>query len=105
MSLASCLRVGNDDVNPASAKSRFSYREAPVLRAEHAEGSITRFIEHQAAKIPSDLFLGLALGAMCASLALELGRKTRASRFIGMWPGPLLVMGVYNKLVKVLGPR
>jgi hypothetical protein len=42
---------------------------------------------------------------MCVSLGLELGRKTRASRFIGMWPGPLLVMGVYNKLVKVLGPR
>ena len=97
--------VAPDDVNPASGKSRFSYREAPVLRAEHAEGSLTRLIEHQAAKIPSDFFLVLALGAMCVSLALELGRKRRASRFIGMWPGPLLVMGVYNKLVKVLGPR
>jgi hypothetical protein len=99
------LGVDNPDVNPASAKSRFSYREAPVLRAEHAEGTITRFIEQQAAKIPSDLFLAIALGAMCVSLGLELGRKTRASRFIGMWPGPLLVMGVYNKLVKILGPR
>ena len=97
--------VAPEDVNPASGKSRFSYREAPVLRAEHAEGSLTRLIEHQAAKIPSDFFLVLALGAMCVSLALELGRKRRASRFIGMWPGPLLVMGVYNKLVKVLGPR
>lgn len=92
-------------MNPASEKSRFSYREAPVLRAEHAEGSVTRFIEHKAAKIPSDLFLVLALGAMSVSLALEFARKRRASRFIGMWPGPLLVMGVYNKLVKVLGPR
>jgi hypothetical protein len=104
-SLASFPRVAPEDVNPASGKSRFSYREAPVLRAEHAEGSLTRLIEHQAAKIPSDFFLVLALGAMCVSLALELGRKKRASRFIGMWPGPLLVMGVYNKLVKVLGPR
>jgi hypothetical protein len=104
-SLASSLRVENDDVNPARAKSRFSYREAPVLRSEHAEGAITRLIEHQAAKIPSNFFLVLALGAMCVSAALELRRKTRVSRFIGMWPGPLLVMGVYNKLVKVLGPR
>ena len=87
------------------AKSRFSYREVPVLRAEHAEGSITRFIEHDTAKIPSNLFLVLALGAMSVSFALEVARKRRASRFIGMWPGPLLVMGVYNKLVKVLGPR
>ena len=99
------LGVENPDVNPASAKSRFSYRETPVLRAEHAEGAITRFIEQQAAKIPSNFFLTIALGAMCVSLGLELGRKTRASRFIGMWPGPLLVMGVYNKLVKILGPR
>jgi hypothetical protein len=99
------LGVDNPDVNPASTKSRFSYREAPVLRAEHAEGAITRFIEQQAAKIPSNFFLTIALGAMCVSLGLELGRKRRASRFIGMWPGPLLVMGVYNKLVKILGPR
>jgi hypothetical protein len=97
--------VEKADVNPASRKSRFSYREAPIQRAEHAEGSITRLIEQQAAKIPSNLFLALALGAMSVSLGLELVRKRRASRFIGMWPGPLLVMGVYNKLVKTLGPR
>jgi hypothetical protein len=97
--------VENEDVNPASGKSRFSYREVPVMRAEHAEGALTRFLEHKVAKVPSNFFLAIALGAMCASLALELGRKRRASRFIGMWPGPLLVMGVYNKLVKILGPR
>jgi hypothetical protein len=42
---------------------------------------------------------------MVASLTCELAGRRRASRFIGMWPGPLLVMGVYNKLVKLLGPR
>ena len=94
-----------DDVNPASDKSRFSYREAPVLRSDHSEGSITRLIEHQTARIPSDFFLALALGTMATSLVLELRDNQRASRFIGMWPGPLLIMGVYNKLVKILGPR
>lgn len=93
------------DVNPASAQSQTSYREAPVLRAEHSESSLTRLIEQQAARIPSDVFLALALGAMAASVALEFRRQDRASRFVGMWPGPLLVMGVYNKLVKLLVPR
>jgi hypothetical protein len=95
----------NDDTNPAAEKSRFSYRETPVLRAEHAEGSITRMIEHQTAKIPSDFFLVAAFAAMSVSLFLELRRKVRPSRFVGMWAAPLLVMGVYNKLVKVMGPR
>lgn len=93
------------DVNPAAEKSRFSYREAPVLRAEHSENRVTRIVEQQAAKIPSDYFLMAALGAMLVSFSLEIARRRRASRFVGMWPGPLLVMGVYNKLVKVMGPR
>lgn len=93
------------DINPASEPSRFAYRAAPVLRAEHFENRLTRLVERQAARVPSDLFLFAALGAMVLSLGLELTDRRRPSRFIGMWPGPLLVMGVYNKLVKVLGPR
>lgn len=92
-------------MNPASEASRFSYREVPVLRAEHAEGSITRMLEQQTAKVPSDVFLVLALASMAVSLGLEIADRRRLSRFIGMWAGPLLIMGVYTKLVKVLGPR
>lgn len=94
-----------EDVNPASGASRFSYREAPILRAEHAEGSITRVVEQQAAKVPSDVFLFVALASMAAAFLLEIADRRRLSRFIGMWPAPLLIMGVYVKLVKVLGPR
>lgn len=92
-------------MNPASGASRFSYREAPILRAEHAEGSITRVVEQQAAKVPSDVFLLVALASMAAAFLLEIADRRRLSRFIGMWPAPLLIMGVYVKLVKVLGPR
>jgi hypothetical protein len=91
------------EVNPVA--DRTSLREPPVLRSEHGESSLTRLIEQQTAKIPSDFFLAAALGAMAASLTFELTGRQRVSRFVGMWPGPLLVMGVYNKLVKVLGPR
>ncbi|MCG5053094.1 MAG: hypothetical protein KA712_09060 [Myxococcales bacterium] len=94
-----------ENTNPAAEKSRACYREIPVLRTEHREGSVTRMVEAQTARIPSDVFLFLALGAMAASAVFQAQGNTRASHFVGMWPGPLLTMGVYNKLVKLLGPR
>lgn len=93
------------DVNPASADSLREYDPTPVVRSAHAEGTLTRLIEQQAAKVSSDVFLFLALGSMAASLVLELAGKGPQSRFVGMWAPTLLTMGVYNKLVKALGPR
>jgi hypothetical protein len=89
------------EVNPAAEGST----RAPVLRPEHAEGVLARLIEQQTAKVPSHWFLLSALGAMGLSLALELSGRERASRFIGKWPTPLLIAGIYNKLVKTLGTR
>lgn len=93
------------DVNPVSEKSEKEYEPSAVIREEHAEGQLTRLIEHQTAKLPSDVFLFTALAAMAASAVLELSGNTRLSRFIALWPPSLLAMGIYNKLVKVLGPR
>jgi hypothetical protein len=101
----------NIDINPAAKASlahpatEHSQAEVPVLRREHAEGEIARLIEQQAAKIPSHWFLFGAIGAMGVSLAFELGGNTRVSRFVGMWPTPLLACGIYNKIVKTLGTR
>ena len=97
--------MANQDVNPASQKSEQAYDPTPVVRAEHAEGTFTRVIEQQTAKIPSHVFLVASLGAMGLSLAFELTGRREASRFVGMWAPTLLTMGVYNKLVKLLGPR
>ncbi|MBX5484587.1 MAG: hypothetical protein IRZ16_22415 [Myxococcaceae bacterium] len=93
------------DVNPAAEESEYVYLPAPVFRAEHGESAITRLVEQQAAKVPSDVFLFLALGSMFASLLFELTGHRRRSRFVGLWPGPLLILGVYNKLVKIFGAR
>jgi hypothetical protein len=92
------------DVNPAAAAS-LNTAPAPVLRPEHAEGDLARLVEQQTAKIPSHWFLLGALGAMGVSLVLEVVGKRRESRFVGQWPGPLLIMGIYNKLIKTLGTR
>jgi hypothetical protein len=87
------------EVNPAADASLMT---AP---AEHVEGDIARLIEQQTAKVPSHWFLAGALGAMGVSLILELSGRQRESRFVGQWPAPLLIMGIYNKLVKTLGTR
>jgi hypothetical protein len=94
-----------EEVNPASGRAEVPYRNVPTFREEHAEGRITKVIEQQAAKVPSAAFLCAALGAMVLSLAAELGGRTRVSRFVGLWPGPLLCMGIYTKMVKELGAR
>lgn len=93
------------DVNPASAASEKDYVAPPVVRAEHVEDSLTRLLEQQTAKVPSHVFLFSSFCAMALSLGLEIGGRERAGRFVGLWVTPLLVMGVYNKVVKTLGPR
>ena len=93
------------DINPASDESDRNYDAAPVIRTVHRESTITRMVEHQTAKIPSGAFLIASFGAMAVSLGAEITDRRRVSRFVGMWVGPILTMGVYNKLVKTFGPH
>ena len=67
------------------------------------EGPIARRIERQTSKIPSDTFLWIAVGAMATSAALQLAGNRHVSLFVGQWAPTLLIMGLYNKLVKQLG--
>lgn len=90
------------DVNPADRPSEFDYYSAPVIRPEHSDDVFTLLLEQQATKVPSNFFLFVALGAMAASLVFEISGRHRKSQFVGMWPAPLLIMGLYNKLVKTL---
>lgn len=70
---------------------------------EHSEGPIAEAIEEQTAKLPSDLFLWTALGAIALSFGLRVAGKKNASLFVGQWPAPFLILGLYNKLVKLEG--
>lgn len=69
----------------------------------HQEGPVAKAIEEQTAKLPSDLFLWSAIGAITLSLALRIAGKKSASLFVGQWPAPFLILGLYNKLVKLEG--
>lgn len=72
-------------------------------RAEHREGVVARTIEQQTAKLPSDFFLWAALGSIGGALALALGGDTRKANFVGQWAPTFLILGLYNKLVKLQG--
>jgi hypothetical protein len=70
---------------------------------QHSEGTVARTIEEQTAKLPSDVFLWAALGSMGTSALFRLFGKKHASLFVGDWVAPLLLLGVYNKIVKTQG--
>ena len=83
----------------ATATQRTETQEAQ----QHSEGIVARTIEEQTAKLPSDVFLWGALGSIGVSLYFELKGNARKSRFVGQWVSPFLLLGVYNKLVKLAG--
>lgn len=64
------------------------------------EDATTKAIEQQTKKIPSDVFLVTAIGAMAMSLTLKLFGRKKDAMFVGQWVAPILIVGVYNKLVK-----
>ncbi|MDZ4810858.1 MAG: hypothetical protein SGI96_21695 [Bacteroidota bacterium] len=64
------------------------------------EDKVTKAIEKQTIKLPSDTFLFAAMGAGAISLVLKCIGKDRNALFVGQWVAPILIMGVYNKLVK-----
>ena len=74
-----------------------------AANTDHKEGPVAKTIEEQTAKLPSDLFLWASLGAMGVAFALKLLKKDHISLFIGQWAAPFLIMGLYNKVVKVDG--
>jgi hypothetical protein len=76
---------------------------ATNLNPEHREGRVATAIEEQTAKIPSDVFLWAALGAMAVSATLQILGQKKMSLFVGQWPAPFLLLGLYNKIVKLEG--
>ena len=69
----------------------------------HSEGKVARSIESQTARLPSDVFLWTALGSIGVSLAVRMMGNREGSQFIGQWAPTILILGLYNKLVKVAG--
>lgn len=67
------------------------------------EDEVSKGIERYTAAIPSSAYLAVAVGAMGLSLGLQLMGRRHAGNFIASWVPTWLIIGVYNKLVKIEG--
>jgi hypothetical protein len=74
-----------------------------ITPPEHSEGVVARTIEQQTAKLPSDVFLWLAAGSIATSATLKIMGRSHDALFVGQWAPTFLILGLYNKIVKVLG--
>lgn len=72
-------------------------------REEHREGPVARSIEMQTAKLPSDVWLWAAFGSIATSLTFQAVGKPQNALFVGQWAPTFLLLGLYNKLVKLHG--
>ncbi len=73
---------------------------------QHAypEGKVATSIERRTAQmLPSDLFLWAAGASIVTALWFKLRRRDNEALFVGHWAPTLLLLGVYNKMVKLLG--
>ena len=70
---------------------------------DHKEGPVAKAIENQTAKLPSDVFLWGAIGAIVGAAALQMMGRKQSSGFVGLWAPTILIFGLYNKLVKLAG--
>ena len=67
------------------------------------EGEVATMLEEVTARIPSDVYLWTAVGAAAAALGLFIGGKKHTGLLIGQLAPSLLIIGLYNKLVKIEG--
>ena len=67
------------------------------------EDRFTKSIESYTAAIPSSAYLGVAVGAMALSLFCQITGRGKWGNFIAQWVPTWLIIGVYNKMVKLGG--
>jgi hypothetical protein len=67
------------------------------------EDQFTKTIESYTAAVPSTGYLAVAIGAMGLSLACQVAGRGKWGNFIAQWVPTWLIIGLYNKLVKVEG--
>lgn len=104
-------RVGNaaseasQRVSNIAGQARGMVQNEPITdpRPEHREGVVARTLEMQTAKLPSDAWLWAAFGSIGLSLAFELSGREKTANFIGHWAPTFLILGLYNKMVKLHG--
>ena len=67
------------------------------------EDQFTKIIESYTAAVPSTGYLAVAIGAMGLSLVCQVAGRGKWGNFIAQWVPTWLIIGLYNKLVKIEG--
>jgi hypothetical protein len=80
-------------------------RALPKSNGKHSysEGEVAKSIEKETAQMPSDIFLWTALGCLGFSAVFRLVGLRSFGQFVGQAAAPILIMGLYNKIVKLEG--
>ncbi|MGH7846524.1 MAG: hypothetical protein ACREQW_15330 [Candidatus Binatia bacterium] len=77
--------------------------ESSAVVNNQTEGRFTKQLERYTASIPSSAYLGVAVAAMGLSLLFQVGGKGKWGNFIAQWVPTWLIIGLYNKMVKLEG--
>ena len=73
-------------------------------RHPYPESKVATAIERRTAQfLPSDFFLWAAGASIAASLLLKTQKRNHDALFVGHWAPTFLILGLYNKMVKLLG--
>ena len=67
------------------------------------EDQVTKTVEKYTAAVPSSAYLAVAIGAMGLSLLFQATGRGKWGNFIAQWAPTWLILGLYNKLVKLEG--
>jgi len=84
-------------------RSRVGDKLESIQQRSGQEGELTRKIESVTSAMPSSTWLLFAGASMLGSLGLKAMRRDQAANFVGQWVPTFLLLGIYNKLVKIAG--
>ena len=71
------------------------------MEPRSTEDQFTKTIESYTAAVPSTGYLAIAIGALGLSLACQVVGKGKWGNFIAQWVPTWLILGLYNKLVRL----
>lgn len=74
-----------------------------VIPGEAEEDQVTAAIEKVTSKVPSSVYLAAAIGSIAISIGCKIAKKDHEALYVGQWVAPFLILGLYNKLVKIHG--
>lgn len=96
-------QAGRQDRNEQTGIGSGVARHRGAVSHQSGEGPLARAIEEQTARLPSDTWLWAAGGSIALSLFFQAKDERHKALFVGQWAPTFLLLGIYNKMVKLHG--